>query len=136
MDFVGDDLDPAPLIALIPLKPIRPMRKGEPMYWPKDGRPPFLAKTGACSFTTDDRVSSGDPNDHVRFLLGIIEDRIDAIREIVRQQSLRWTAWLFEGDSEGQKMSDLDPALARRAAELGLSLRRKEPDRVTLVYIA
>ncbi|HJS86307.1 MAG TPA: DUF4279 domain-containing protein [Acetobacteraceae bacterium] len=135
LDFGGDNLDPAPLMALIPLTPNgRPIRKGEPMSQPKDGRPPFLAKRGYCGFTTDDRVSSGSANDHVRFLLGIVQDHIEAIREIVRQQSLTWTAWLFEGDSEGQKFSDMDPALLRWAADLGLPLRRKEPDRLILVY--
>jgi uncharacterized protein DUF4279 len=136
LSFRGDNLDPPPLIALIPLNPGRPKRKGEPMSQPRDGRPAALAKTGVCSFSTDDKVSSGSANDHVRFLLGIVQDRIEAIREIVRQQSLTWTAWLFEGDAEGQKMSDLDPALARWAADLGLPLLRKEPDRVILVYDA
>jgi len=51
----------------------------------------------------------------------------------MRQQSLTWTAWLVEGDSEEQKFSDLHPALVRRAAELGLSLLRKKPDRMILV---
>ena len=101
---------------------------------PREGKPPVLAKAGVCNFTTGDRLSSGGPNDHIRFLLGIVQDRIEAIREIMRQQSLTWTAWLFEGNWEGQKFSDLDPALVRWAADLGLPLLRKEPDRVTLVY--
>lgn len=135
LDFGGDNLDPLPLVALVPLTPNgRPIRKGEPMSRPKNGRPPVLAKRGYCGFATHDRASSGNSNDQVRFLLGIVQDHIEAIREIMRKQSLTWTAWLFEGDSEGQRFSDLDPALTRRAAELGLPLLRKEPDRVILVY--
>jgi hypothetical protein len=134
LSFRGDNFDPPPLIALIPLAAVRPRRKGEPVSRPRNGKPPVLAKTGGCSFTTDDQVASGDPNDHVRFLLGIVQERIGAIREIMREQSLTWTAWVFEGDREGQKMSDVDAALIRRATDLGLPLLRKEPDRYMLVY--
>ena len=124
MLFRSDDLDPPPLISLIPLTPVRPKRKGDPTS--KRWQPPPVAKTGYCGFTTRDRDLPRDGDAHLEFLLDMVEQRIDAIRQIMLAQSLDWHAVFFKGDAEGQSFTDLSPGLVDRATRLGLSLRASE----------
>ncbi len=132
LDFKGDDLDPAPLISLIPLTPVRPRKKGDPLGHDKDGRVP-TARTGYCGFTTADKIRSKNANDHVRAILDIVDDRLVAIRDMISLQSLEWTAVLFEGPSEGRVFSNLNPELFRRASELGLPLLPKGDEAMTFI---
>ncbi|MEO9189656.1 MAG: DUF4279 domain-containing protein [Acetobacteraceae bacterium] len=120
-DFIGERLDPAPLIALLPLTAVRPKQKGDPLGPTRDGKTP-RAKIGYCGFQTDDKVPTKTPNDHAKFLIKVISNHLNEIRSIMSAQSLAWKAVLFEGSSEGQRFSDLDPEIFRRADELGLPL--------------
>ncbi|MGA9866248.1 MAG: DUF4279 domain-containing protein [Acetobacteraceae bacterium] len=121
LDFVGDRLDPAPLMALLPLTAVRPKRKGDPLGPTRDGKTP-RAKMGYCGFQTDDKVPAKNPNEHAEFLMQVISTHLNGIRSIMSAQSLAWKAVLFEGSSEGQRFSDLDPEILRKAEELGLPL--------------
>lgn len=135
LDFKGDNLDPAPLLSLIPLVPVRPRKKGTPVGPTRNGRTP-TAKTGYCGFTTDGKIRSKNSSDHVEFLLSVIDECIDDIREIMNRHSLTWRAVLFEGNSDGRYFSDLGPELFRRARELGLPLLRKGEEAMTIVVDA
>lgn len=135
LDFKGDCLDPASLIPLIPLPPIRPRKKGDPTGPVKNGKAP-TAKTGYCGFTTAGRISSQEANDHVRFVLTAIQPNLGEIRSIMSSQSLAWRAVLFEGSSKGQFFADLDPELSLQAAELGLPLLPKEKETMTVKFDA
>jgi hypothetical protein len=132
LNFTGDNLDPAPLISLIPLTPVRPKRKGEALGSAKGGSAP-TAKTGYCGFTTagNGLLPSGDA--HLECLLKSVEDHVVAIRKIVSAQSLEWRAVFFEGDSEGQSFSDLSPELVQKAGLIGLPLLPKGDEAVTIV---
>lgn len=121
LDFIGERLDPAPLIALLPLTAVRAKKKGDPLGPSRDGKTP-RAKIGYCGFRTDDKVSAKIPNEHAKFLIQVISSHLDEIRSIMSAQSLAWKAVLFEGSSEGQRFSDLDPGIFRRADELGLPI--------------
>jgi hypothetical protein len=132
LDFSGDRLDPAPLVSMIPLTPVRPKRKGDPLGPSRGGRTP-TAKTGYCGFSTMGKGLPKDGNAHVAFLLKTVSDRIIAIREIMSEQSLDWRATFFEGHSEGQMFSDLNPELTDRTARLGLPLLPNEEEAVTIV---
>jgi hypothetical protein len=126
LDFLGDALDPAPLVALIPLEHGRTRKKGDLMTNrpSEDGRPVARAKTGVVCFSTpDQKALTGDA--HLRFLLDIIEARLPAIKDLIAAQSLTWTAWFFEGDVEGHRFSDLSPDLVERAARIGMPLLLK-----------
>jgi hypothetical protein len=135
LDFKGDNLDPTPLLSLLPLVPVRPKKKGDPVGPTRNGRTP-TAKTGYCGFTTDGKVQSKNSTDHAEFLLKVIDERINNIREIMSTHSLTWRAVLFEGNSDGRYFSDLSPELLRRAAELGLPLLRKGEEAMTIVVDA
>jgi hypothetical protein len=132
LDFTGDKLDPAPLVALIPLAPVRPKRKGEALGSAKGGSAP-IAKTGYCGFTTagNGLLPTGDA--HLEFLLKSVEGRVVAIRKTMSEQSLKWRAVFFEGDSEGQSFSDLTPELVHKAGLLGLPLLPKGAEAITIV---
>lgn len=127
LDFIGDCLDPAPLVALLPLPTVgRPKKKGDPLGPTRDGKTP-RAKTGYGGFDTHDIVPATTANEHAKFLLQMICDHLDGIRSVMAAQSLAWKAVLAEGPSEGQRFSDLDPEILRRADELGLSLSFAQP---------
>lgn len=132
LDFRGDRLDPAPLVSSIPLTPVRPKRKGDPLGPSKGGRIP-TAKTGYCGFTTMGKRLPKDGNAHLAFLLKSVSDQIVMIREIMSAQSLEWCATFFEGRSEGQLFSDLSPELTERTARLGLPLLPNGDEAVTFV---
>ncbi|HVB68279.1 MAG TPA: DUF4279 domain-containing protein [Acetobacteraceae bacterium] len=132
LDFKGEDLDPAPLISLIPLTPVRPRKKGDPLGPDKGGKVP-VAKTGYCGFTTAGKILSKSANDHVSAILDIVDDRIVAIREVMSLQSLAWKAVLFEGRSKEQVFSSLNPELSRRASGLGLPLLPKGEEAMTFI---
>src|SRR5665213_1683083 len=94
LDFIGDDLDPEPLITLIPLRARRPLKKGDPTGSARDGNVP-RAKTGVCIFSTLDATNSRSLNEHLRLVLDTIEVRESEIKRIVAAYSLRWQAVLF-----------------------------------------
>ncbi|MGH7211986.1 MAG: hypothetical protein ACREF1_11075, partial [Acetobacteraceae bacterium] len=122
LDFTGDRLDPAPLVALLPLTTVRrPKKKGDPLGPTREGKTP-RAKTGYCGFHTHDIVPSKTANEHAKFLLEFVSDHLSGIRSIMSAQSLAWKAVLAEGPLEGQRFSDLEPEIFRKADELGLPL--------------
>lgn len=132
LNFTGDCLDPASLISVIPLTPVRPKRKGAPLGPVRSGKVP-MAKTGYCGFTTSNEVSSKRADDHAAFLLRIVSDHITDIRRVMSIQSLKWRAVLFEGHSEGKSFLDLSPELVQQAAELGLPLLPKGEEAMTIM---
>jgi hypothetical protein len=133
LDFRGDDLDPAPLISLIPLTPVRLKKKGDPLSGGKKEKVP-IAKVGYCGFTTAGKVPSRDTNEHVRALLDAISGHIDEVRKVMSLQSLIWEALLFEGRMKGQLYSDLDTRLIGHAEELGLPLLPNRDEAMTIVF--
>jgi hypothetical protein len=133
LEFKGDLLDPAPLISLLSLTPVRPRKKGDPTG-PARGTKIPTAKTGYCGFTTAGKGLPGSGEAHVEFLLETVESHIVEIRKIIAAQSLEWCAIFFEGRSEGQSFSDLRPELLHRSVQLGLPLFPKEKDAMTVVF--
>lgn len=81
-DFTGDNLDPAPLVSLIPLTPVRPKRKGDALG-PAIGGSARTAKTGYCGFTTagNGLLPTGDA--HLEFILKSLADHVVAMRKIM-----------------------------------------------------
>ncbi|MEO8716083.1 MAG: DUF4279 domain-containing protein [Acetobacteraceae bacterium] len=132
LDFRGDNLDPAELTSVIPLKPLRPRKKGDPLGPSRNGKAPTV-KVGYCGFSTDDEVASKNASVHVDFILNVVRPHYSALREIMIRQSLIWRAVLFEGNREGRYFSDVDPRLLLIAAELGLPLVPKGEERFTVV---
>lgn len=132
LDFRGDKLDPAPLLSLIKLTPVRPKKKGDPLGPSRGGRTP-VAKIGYCGFSTMGKASPQDGNAHLAILLKTVSDHIVAIRQIMLAQSLEWRAVFFEGHAEGGRFSDLRPELIDRAAQIGLPLLPSENEVVTIV---
>jgi hypothetical protein len=124
LDFLGDNLEPSQLIALIPLRPLGPKRKGEPLGRTRGPTQP-VAKIGYCGFTTHDQDRLATSNAHLGFLLDIVEPRLEAMRRVMSEQSLRWTVTFFEGDHPGQYLADLDQELLQRAAHLDLPIYRE-----------
>jgi hypothetical protein len=110
LDFLGDALDPAMLLPLIPLTPVRSKRKGDPMVRPINGRI-LVAKIGYCGFTTGGMLGTADGDDHVAFALQAIEPRIEDIRRVLAESGLRWELEFFEGETVGYRFIDLNPEL-------------------------
>ncbi len=65
--FAGDDLDPAEISAVLPIKPTRAHRKGEEFFaGPRAGN--LRGRTGMWFLATDKLVPSDDLQDHLVFL--------------------------------------------------------------------
>jgi len=145
LDFLGDALDPATLLPVVPLAPNRSKRKGDPLGRPFNGRVP-VAKTGYCSFSTGGMAGhghghghghgNGNGNDHVAFILRAIEPRIEDIRRVMAASGLRWKLMFFEGDAPGNRFADLEPELFAWAERLDLPLLREPEHTVTFIYSA
>ncbi len=86
LGFLGDALDPATLLPVVPLASVRWTRKGDPLGRAFNGRV-SVAKTGVCHFSTTSLA--GDGNDHVAFILRAIEPRIEDIRRVMTESGLR-----------------------------------------------
>jgi hypothetical protein len=114
-------------LALIPLTCKRPIKKGDPLTRPREGRLQ-RAKTGFCNFVTYDRASARGANAHVRCLLEAIVPRLAEIRTIMETQNIVWRALLFEGEGKGESFADLSPELLGVAQSIGLPLEPKEPE--------
>lgn len=133
LSFKGDDLRPDELISLFKLRARLPRRKGDPR---SPGRPSAgVAPTGYCSFSTLAVPGLATASDHLRFLLDELAPVLPALRQLIGARSLRWTATFFDGDGEGGRFADLDPALLRRAAGYGLALEPAEPQAVTFIVV-
>jgi hypothetical protein len=132
LDFLGDALDPAMLLPLVPLTPVRSKRKGDTMGRPINGKVP-TAKIGYCGFTTGGMVPSGNGNDHVAFALRAIEPRIEDIRRVMAESGLHWELVFFEGETEGYRFADLKPELFSWAERLGLPLNQLVEGNLTVV---
>lgn len=126
LDFWGDNLEPTPLLAVIPLKAPRPKRKGDPVGRSRNGKVP-VAKVGTCNVFTHKDVHEHDLNVHLRYILDAICPRISEIREIKRAQQIEWRITLFEGSYENEKLKDVDPSLLEAARELGIPVEVEEP---------
>jgi hypothetical protein len=131
LDFIGDDLDPEPLISLIPLRALRPLKKGDPTGPAGDGKVP-RAKTGVCIFSTRDATNSSSLNEHLRLVLDTVEERECEIKRIMAAYSLRWQAVLFNEPPEADPRPLLDASLVQRAAKLGLPLETETGDAVSV----
>ena len=125
LDFFGDDLEPSQLIPLIPLRPLGPRRKGEPLGRTRGLTQP-AARIGYCGFTTHDQDRLPTPNAHLGFVLDILEPRLEAIRRVMLEQSLNWMITFFEGNRAGQYLADLDQEFLQRAASLDLPIYREQ----------
>ena len=134
LDFMGDDLDPASLIPLIPLKPGRPSMKGQRRRSSVNGRLGPPAPTGHCGFSTARAQIPGSGNSHLRFMLDLIGNRLADIQSVMRAQSVSWCLTFFDGPEPDQQFSSLDPRLVERCREIDLPLVQKIPDRVEIVY--
>jgi len=132
LDFKGDDLDPEPLISLIPLKALRPSKKGDAMGPARDGKV-ARAKTGVCIFSTHEAVHSASLNEHLKLVLDTVEARETQIKQMMAAYSLRWAAVLFNEPPEADPRPLLDASLVARAARLGLPLEREGQGAVTFV---
>jgi hypothetical protein len=92
--FAGDDLDPAEISAILPIKPSRAHRKGEEFYaGPRAGT--LRGRTGMWFLATDKLVDSDDLADHLRLVETLLypaprdDSRIAAIRDILARTHSR-----------------------------------------------
>lgn len=88
--FAGDDLDPAEISAVLPVKPTRAYRKGEGFFaGPHAGK--LRGRTGMWFLATDRLVPSDDLNDHFVFMEQLLcpeaegDSRIRRLREILER---------------------------------------------------
>ena len=92
--FVGDDLDPRKISAILPVEPTRAHRKGEEfLAGPKAGK--LHGRTGIWFLATDQLVGSDDLGDHLRFVQDLLysetgdDRRIVHLREILERTHSR-----------------------------------------------
>lgn len=126
LDFWGESLDPDPIVALIPLRPYKPTRKGDPLVKKEraTGSVP-VAKFGTCHFFSYEHVVSRDPSAHLGYVVDAIESRIDAIRTLKDMQRIDWRITFFEGDRPNEKLKDVSPDLIEAIRQLGIPLTAK-----------
>jgi hypothetical protein len=86
--FVGDDLDPDEICAVLPIKPTRAHRKGEEFFaGPRAGN--LHGRTGMWFLATDKLVLSDDLQDHLAFVQKLLSptpgdtSRIAKLRDIL-----------------------------------------------------
>src|SRR5437868_6226191 len=88
--FVGDDLDPREISAILPVEPTRAHRKGEEFFaGPHAGN--LGGRTGIWFLATDKLVPSDDLDDHLRFVHDLLypetndKRRISKLHDIVER---------------------------------------------------
>ncbi len=84
--FAGDDLDPADISAILPVKPTRAHRKGEEFFaGPHAGN--LHGRTGIWFLATDKLVPGDDLQDHLAFVQNLLSPRprITKLRDILKR---------------------------------------------------
>jgi hypothetical protein len=102
--FVGDDLDPGEISAVLPVTPTRMHRKGEEFFaGPHAGR--LRGRTGIWFLSTDKIVSSEDLRDHLHFVEHLFypepddNSRITALKAVLaRAHALAHVTCFWRGD--------------------------------------
>jgi hypothetical protein len=102
--LAGDDLDPAEISAVLPVKPTRAHRKGEEFFaGPHAGK--LRGRTGIWYLATDKLVPSDDLEGHLAFVQKLLyptpgdESRITMLRDILeRTRSLAHITCFWRGD--------------------------------------
>jgi hypothetical protein len=101
--FAGDDLDPAEISAILPVKPARAHRKGEEFFaGPRAGT--LRGRTGIWFLATDKLVDSDELSDHLKYIEELLypsagdSSRINALRAILdRTQSRAHVTCFWHG---------------------------------------
>jgi Domain of unknown function (DUF4279) len=85
--FVGDELDPGEISAVLPVAPTRAHRKGEEFFAGPDAGY-LCGRTGIWVLATDKRVPSDDLWEHLAFLQQLLSAQSGADRRITRLQEI------------------------------------------------
>jgi hypothetical protein len=102
--FAGDDLDPAEISAILPVKPARAHRKGEEFFaGPRAGT--LRGRTGIWFLATDKLVDSDELSDHLKYIEELLypsagdSGRVDTLRTILdRTHSGAHVTCFWRGD--------------------------------------
>jgi hypothetical protein len=102
--FAGDDLDPAEISAILPVKPTRAHRKGQEFFaGPRAGM--LRGRTGIWFLDTDKLVNSEELSDHLNYVAKLLyptpgdSSRIAALRDILdRTHSRVHVTCFWRGD--------------------------------------
>jgi Domain of unknown function (DUF4279) len=124
--FVGDELDPAQISAVLPVAPMRAHRKGETFYaGPRAGK--LVGRTGIWYFDTRD-LASPDLADHLRRVVDLLYpepgnvDRVNRLRDVMEREHATSHVSCFwfgaSGASPPTIPEDVRAALARLPAEI------------------
>jgi Domain of unknown function (DUF4279) len=124
--FVGDELDPAQISAVLPVAPMRAHRKGETFYAGlRAGK--LVGRTGIWYFETRD-LASPDLADHLRRVVDLLYpepgnvDRVNRLRDVMEREHAASHVSCFWFGAPGAPPStipeDVRAALARLPAEI------------------
>jgi hypothetical protein len=105
--FAGDDLDPAHVSAILPVKPKRAHRKGEVFYaGPRAGN--LTGRTGIWYYDTS-ALKSSDLADHLRHIVGLLYPKpgdfscVKRLRELLDREHARAEVSCFWYGESGTK---------------------------------
>jgi hypothetical protein len=131
MLFVGENLDPEQILALLPLQPARSKKKGEPLG-SRPGYPVPFARQGVLSFSAQN-VDGNDINDHLRYFLKAILPVAAELKSVVNRDCLLWEIVCFFDQPPSNLRSMLDQSVASELDRLGIQLVVDDPATVEFV---
>jgi hypothetical protein len=129
--FAGDDLDPAEISAVLPVKPGRAHRKGETFFaGPRSGY--LRGNTGIWFLATDKLLQSSKLADHLQYIENLLGSggpraggdafRLTRLREILRDCRAEASFSIFWYGSTGVIPQTIPASFARLAGELDASI--------------
>lgn|SRR6185312_9498612 len=122
LDFVGDRMNPDKIVPLLPVEPWKVLKKGDQVGRASAQGHIALARTGYCSFSSRELEASEDLDKHVALLLSFIDLRADEIRNVVREDQLRWKIVCFFSSRWQREHWKVSEANRIRAESLGISV--------------